>query len=340
MPPSNASTIKVTVANGVYEEMLSNVNKSSLVINGESRDNTIIQFENYDTFLPGVGGFADASTAVTSYTTPNGDMITVPIGGTSKLYEGGRSLYELAASNTEINNITIKNTHVKVSSLNNAAETLYFNASGKFISRDTNWISSQDTLQVKGDTWFYNCLVAGDLDFIWGSPLVGLFENCEIRTRVDPTAANGPSYAVQSRGVSPNPGFIFLNSRFTAESGVPAGSGYLARSQSTTGTPLYDPIVFTSCVVGPHIKAAGFYGTSATTSPTDVTGLRYYNLTDTNNAAWVPSGSTTPFFALTPAQNAALYPDRAKIYSATSVSDGGSPANTYTSIAWTLSTTY
>jgi pectin methylesterase-like acyl-CoA thioesterase len=213
---------------------------------------------------------------------------------------------------------------------------LYFNASGTFISRDTNWISSQDTLQVKGDTWFNNCLVAGDVDFIWGAPLVGLFENCEIRTRVDPTAANGPSYAVQSRGVAPNPGFIFLNSRFTAEIGVVAGKGYLGRTQSGN----FDPIVFTNCVVGPHIAPAGFFGTSGTTAPTDVTGLRYYNLTDGSGGTWVPSGSTTPFFALTPAQNTALYADHVKIYSASSVSDGGSPANTYTSIFWSLSTTY
>jgi pectin methylesterase-like acyl-CoA thioesterase len=350
VPYGNAATntYKVTVADGVYEELLSNYNKGGLVINGQSRAGTIIQYENYDDYLPGTGGWPGASSVTTAYTTPNGDLVTVPFGGTATMYEGGRVLYLLQASGTEMNNLTVRNTHVKSASVsNNAAECLYFsntasgsNPAGKFISRDSNWISSQDTLQLKAYTWFYNSLIAGDVDFIWGVPLVNVFENCEIRTRVDPTSSAG-GYVVNSRSTGTNPGFIFINSIFTAEAGVAAGSAYLARHN---GTPATDSVVYSNCAIGPHINSTGFNGTPATGTPTAVLGLRYFGLKNpdstpfdmTDNTSWNTSGLTT-FYALSDPENTGLYGNRDKIFSGATVTY---LTSSYPSIAWTLVTTY
>jgi len=339
----NTSTIKVTVADGIYEELLSNYNKNNLVINGQSRDGTIIQYENYEGILPGTGGIAGTSNQTTTYVTPNGDTVVVPIAHATTpptLYEGGRALYHLAASGTEINNLTVKNTHVKTGS-SDQAEALYFNIStsptAKFISRDSHWVSYQDTLQLKGYTWFYNSLIEGDVDFIWGVPAVSLFENCELKTRVDPTSTTSGGYVVQSRAGTGSPGFIFLNSKFTAESGVLDGSAYLARHNGTYP----DSSVYVNCTVGPHINAAAFSGTSGTAAPTDVVGLRYANFKNPDTTPWDTSGLPATFYPLDPSQVAALYASNAIIYGGTSISDGATPTpNTYTSIAWALSTAY
>jgi hypothetical protein len=46
--------------------------------------------------------------------------------------------------------------------LSSQAETIYFNAdAGRLIARNADFISEQDTLQLKGYAWFYRSLVAG-----------------------------------------------------------------------------------------------------------------------------------------------------------------------------------
>ena len=44
------------------------------------------------------------------------------------------------------------------------------------MAKHSNFVSYQDTLQVKGYSWFYDCFVTGDVDFIWGSANAALFE--------------------------------------------------------------------------------------------------------------------------------------------------------------------
>jgi hypothetical protein len=85
-------------------------------------------------------------------------------------------------------------------------------------------------------------------------------------------------------------------------------------------------------------NAAGFSGNSATASPTAVLGLRYYGLKDAGGNAWSTAGLPATFYALSDAQNAALYGSRAIIYGANPVSDGA--GSSYPSIVWPLITTY
>jgi pectinesterase len=96
---------------------------------------------------------------------------------------------------------------------------------------------------------FRACLVAGDVDFIFGSALAG-FEDCELRSRArggEPTYIAAPStYPGQEAG------FVFSCCRLTAEEGE-HGSVYLGRPWRPTGR-----CVYLKCELGAHIDSAGW----------------------------------------------------------------------------------
>ncbi|MET0411531.1 MAG: pectin methylesterase, partial [Polyangiaceae bacterium] len=116
---------------------------------------------------------------------------------------------------------------------------------------------------LKGFSWFFNSLVEGNVDFIWGGNRVALFENSEIRTLGDSRSAN-PSggYVLQARTVAAtDKGFVFLNSRLTQAAGpagttVAPGATYLARSGGSAN--YFDNIAFINCRIDTHIAALGW----------------------------------------------------------------------------------
>ncbi len=71
---------------------------------------------------------------------------------------------------------------VKTPSGNAQAETLLFkNGKGHHVTAyNSSFKSRQDTLQLSGKCWFYDCYIEGDVDYIWGYVDTALFENCEL----------------------------------------------------------------------------------------------------------------------------------------------------------------
>ncbi len=127
-----------------------------------------------------------------------------------------------------------------------------------------NFYSQQDTLQLKGYNWFYQSLITGNVDFIWGSVMASLFEDCEIRSVADPSSSQA-GFILQSRATAGDKGFVFLNSALTAGPG--AVQAYLARSGGTTATTYIDHIAFVNTKMGAHILPEGWCvgnGTSKT----------------------------------------------------------------------------
>ena len=136
-----------------------------------------------------------------------------------------------------------------------------------------------------------------------------LFEDCEIRSVVD-TGSSSPGYILQARATPGDKGFIFLNSRLTADPGVT--QAYLARSGGTPSTTYIDHIAFVNTRMGAHILPVGWCvgtGTSKTgvgtgscsSNPppwagtadgaaTDAVGWREYGSTDLNGAPLNISG--------------------------------------------------
>src|SRR5690606_11332245 len=140
------------------------------------------------------------------------------------------------------------------------AEALYFNGQDRLIAKHVNFFSEQDTVQVKGYSWFYQTLIAGNVDYIWGNNHVALFEESEIRSIGRSSGHNNGGIILQARTVNAtDKGFVFLNSELTRGEG-PTGEEFaddtvwLARSGGSNS--YYDNIVFVNTKMDTHIRPA------------------------------------------------------------------------------------
>lgn len=281
----------INVRNGIYEEPLYLRNKNNLTIQGESRTGTVIQYPNNELLNSGSEGRALMLVATA-------DMLT-------------------------LDTLTLKNTTLIGSG--GQAETIYFNSTdGRLIAKNANFISEQDTLLLKGWTWFYDTLVAGNVDFIWGYSKASLFEKSEIRSLGRSTGNNNGGYVLQARVEKfSDKGFVFLNSSLTSGAGptneLPIdGTHYLARSPG--GTTTFDNIVFVNTKMGAHIAAGGWAGLGVNSQPqanpasgTATTGWREYNTMDLNG---VPLVATRQFGYSLSLAEAAGYCSRAQVFAA------------------------
>ncbi|MDU1905321.1 MAG: pectinesterase family protein [Dysgonomonas sp.] len=254
--------VTIYIKNGVYEELLYVRSKNNLTIRGESREGVIIRYDNCDALNPGVG-----ATAVR------------PTFGEDKITNGGRAIFLVeTANNLRFENLTMENTHIKTGT-GDQAEVIYFNATtSTLVFVNCNLISKQDTINVKGYCWFYNSLIAGDVDFIWGGAVVALFEECEIRS------VSSGGYVLQARVPEANKtdkGFVFLNCSLTKGEGVIDGTTYLGRSSYNNS--YYDNIAFINCKMDSHISTKGWQ-VDAGKSPTPAIA--------SINGGWKEYGST------------------------------------------------
>ena len=308
VPAGNRAPVTINIAPGVYQELLFIRNKNQVTLKGTDSVATVIQYENCDGFNPGTG----ASQRVDS----PGEQGTLPPG---PLNAGGRALFLVSAADLlTLDNLTLKNTHAQGSTtlLNGTplregtffvnyrsaitqAETIYFNTgfssstpAARLIAKGSNFVSYQDTIQVKGWSWFYDCFVTGDVDFIWGNANAALFERCEIKSRF----RTNPAYIVQSRAflgygstsTPPDynqsyPGFVFLNCALTKEDGV--FTSYLARSPGAPavfGSPPtyyyynYDIVAFINSTMDNHIPGLGWFTPGPNVVGNAVAGWREY----------------------------------------------------------------
>jgi pectin methylesterase-like acyl-CoA thioesterase len=237
-----AEPVSIRIANGRYDELLYLRAKDGVTLHGESRDGVIIGTVNNDGINPGAGG-------------------SQPAGSPS--IAGGRAVFLAEdADLLTLDHLTIVNQTVRATSLGGQAEALHFSSDrGRLVAREASFLSEQDTILVKGYSWFYRSLVAGNVDFIWGSNRAALFEESEIRSVGDSARPKGGGYVVQARTVDPDDaGFVFLNSRLThgpgpAGNDVPPESSWLARpGPSGAG----DKVVYINCRMDAHIAPAGW----------------------------------------------------------------------------------
>ena len=255
--------VTVEIGEGTYQELLFLRNKNNVTIKGVSREKSIIAYPNNDSYETGSGSSVSARPSL----------------GASIGKSGGRSVFLVeSCDNLVLENLTIENTY-SIPSHKGQAETIYFNSSNRMTVENCSLVSWQDTFLCKGKVWVHNSLIAGHVDYIWGYPEACLFEDCEIRSR-------GGGYIVQARVPSASSkGFVFLNCKLTAESGVKDGSMYLARS---SGDPkVYDNVVFVNCTMGPVIAATGWHTDKIPnpSTPTATSGWREFGSVDASGKA-------------------------------------------------------
>jgi len=291
----------ISVRNGTYEEPLYLRAKNNLTIQGESRTGTVIQYPNNELLNSGSDGRA--------------------------------LMLVVAADMLTLDTLTLKNT--TLIGAGGQAETIYFNSpTGRLIAKNANFISEQDTLLLKGWTFFYDTLVAGNVDFIWGYSKASLFEKSEIRSLGRSTGNTNGGYVLQARvEAAGDKGFVFLNSRLTGGAGpsneLPIdGTHYLARSPG--GTTTFDNIVFVNTKMGSHIAAGGWAGLGVNSQPaanpatgTATTGWREYNTMDlSGNTISLASRQFSHELSLA---EAAGYCSRAQVFSAFNAGAGWNP---------------
>lgn len=252
------TAVTIELGNGTYQELLYVRDKNNLTIKGASREGTVIAYPNNESYCYGSGGSTTSKPGV----------------GSAMTKSGGRCLFLIeSCNNLVLEDLTIENTFW-ADDHKGQAETIYFNADNKRLTiENCSLISWQDTFLCKGEVWVHNSLIAGHVDYIWGYPKVCLFEDCEIRSR-----AGG--YIVQARvNNATDKGFVFLNCKLTAESGVADGSMYLARSGGDTSK--YDNVTYVNCEMSSVIAPAGWHtGKTPTPAvPTAVSGWKEYGTT-------------------------------------------------------------
>jgi pectate lyase len=315
---AKTAPVTINVKNGVYDELLYLNGKDNVSIKGESRDGVLIRYTNNETLNSGTGSSQSATVAGSP--------------------AGGRAVMLVEASDMLVlDNLSMKNTTIRSAAISGQAETVYFNSDTRMIAKNASFFSEQDTLNLKGWAWFYNTLVAGNVDFIWGSSHAAMFENSEIRSVGDSANASSGGYVLQARVPVPtDPGYVFLNSSLTHGAGpgpnhgdVPAGSSYLARSPG--GTATWDNVAFINCKMDAHIATAGWAGLGVNGQPAP-------NPTVPNaDAGWREYGSTTldgtPIdlrarvggYALSDADVANRFATRAKVFAAYGNGAGWNP---------------
>ncbi|MYM66762.1 pectin methylesterase [Pseudoduganella sp. FT55W] len=313
-----ADPVTIHVRNGVYNELLYLRGKDNVTLVGESRDGAIIQYTNYDTLNTGSGASqanADAAAA------------------------GGRSVLLVESSDMLVlDTITLKNTTLRSSAISAQAETIYFNNdSGRLIAKNANFYSEQDTLNLKGYAWFWRSLVAGNVDFIWGSSRAALFEESEIRSVGDTSNATSGGYILQARAANGgDKGYVFLNSRLTHGPGpgplhgdVPTGATYLARSAGNSA--YWDNIAFINTKMDTHIASVGWAAAGVNGQPAPnpalasaASGWREYGSTTLAGDA-INLAARVGGFQLSASDVAAGFADRAKVFAAYGGGTGWNP---------------
>lgn len=186
--PDREITIKIS--NGVYHEKVRVYSwNTNLSIIGESKDSTIIVYDDYF------------------------DKIGLGRNSTFHTYT-----MKVEANDFRAQNLTIRNAAGPV------GQAVALHVEGdRVVFENCNIQGDQDTIYAAGENlrqYFKNCFIEGTTDFIFGGA-TALFQDCTIHSKSNSyiTAASTPS-AVDF-------GFVFLNCKLTAEPDV--SSVYLGR---------------------------------------------------------------------------------------------------------------
>lgn len=173
----------------------------------------------------------------------------------SGLSNRGIFIFGSNVTNVTLKNFTIENTHVKslqesISIMDSAEALVWNNTSGTLFCDGMKIISRQNTLYLKGYSFFLNSHISGDVNFIYGEADTAYFENCEIFARED-NRGDFDAYAVNSQALADKTGFLFFRCRFTADKRKKA-SVYAYRTDgkgSSSSDKGWDSVALVDCMI-------------------------------------------------------------------------------------------
>lgn len=213
----------IFIKNGVYKEKISvDASKTNIRLIGENKESSIITNDDY------VG---KNSSIISTY-----DTYTLKISSNGFYAE----------------NLTIENTATQAQAvaLLVEADTVVFKNCIIKGFQDSHYAKS-------GRHFYYNCIIMGDVDFIFGNA-TAYFENCTIVSRNRKPGyitAPGQPYIKTTKldNTTLLHGFVFKNCYITYENGLPLNSTYLGRPWED-----YSSSVFINCRIDAHIRPEGW----------------------------------------------------------------------------------
>lgn len=266
IPVGNTTPVRIDVKTGLYDEVVNTGNRHNLTIVGEGSSATVIQYHNNSVL--------------------NGSTSARPT-----LYGKGNDL--------TFRDLAIVNTTPRGGS---QAEAIRSDGQ-RVVFIGCAFKSFQDTLLLGGTSYFQDCYIEGDTDYIWGGG-TAMFKNCELRCL-------NPAELTQARTPVDRFGFIFLNCTVTKPAGATFSYG-LGRNSDNSN------VAFIDCRMDTHISAAGWSNGFGTVN------LRNweYNSRNLAGTALIDVSQRTHGRQLT-ADEAAILRDPANVYGLTT---DGTPA--------------
>ena len=225
LPASNTAASTITITPGQYHEIIYVSGKSNITLHGQDRKATVILGTNNNTQQ---GGSASTS---------------------NRALLGFRNTNGLTIENLTIHNLTPQG--------GSQAEALAMQGCDKCSVRDADILSLQDTLLWSGRIYAKNCYIAGNVDFVWGTG-AAYFDGCEIKT------VGRSGYVVQARNGASAYGYVFVDSKITADSGV---TGIVLARIDVSAYPA-SHVAYINCQMGSYISPTGWTvtGGSATSA--------------------------------------------------------------------------
>lgn len=225
---SKTSPVHVTVEAGTYRELVKYNLSNPLVMeaaNGVKAENCEIIADNCEAYKSGLENRAVFLIG------PNATQVT-------------------------LKNISIKNTHNKsiqdANTAGDSAEALAWNNTNGTLTAEGLIIEGrQNTLSLKGSSWFKNCTIVGDKDFIYGDVDIALFEECNVKL-IEDNRGDYDAAAIKSGSLAEKPGYVFVSSNFSCDRRK-KNKVFICRTEgkgspeSKTG---WDNIAFVNCVFG------------------------------------------------------------------------------------------
>lgn len=223
----------INIKNGTYFEKIT-IRTKNVVLIGESQENTIIDYN-------AAAGLRD----------PNG------------AFWGTQGSATLSVKSTAVgftaSNLTISNSfdYDSATFSDKQAVALVVEAD-KALFYKVSFKGLQDTLYAKlGRHYFYQCYIEGHTDFIFGNNATSVFDDCEIKT-INRNSETNNGYITAHQGQSSGNdtvkfGYVFLNSRLTAEEGTTAGTVALGRPWRQNAT-----VAYINTEMGAHISKLAY----------------------------------------------------------------------------------
>ncbi len=239
----NYGEVKIFIEDGVYFEKI-NITHKNIILEGESRENTIIV---YDDYALKIGNDGDTYGTFRTYTVnTTSDFVTLKnltIKNSAGVgTEVGQAVaLSLCAKNAEIINCTIKAYQ----------DTIFMSPFPPSPIIKGSFKGDNDTTpELLHKNYFENCFISGDIDFIFGGG-IAYFDKCEIYSNDLGQQTNGYITAASTyEGLKY--GFVFESCKFTSK--AEKETVYLGRPWRN-----FAKTVFLRCDFGSHIKAEGYH---------------------------------------------------------------------------------